>query len=69
MVDGLACPCAPGARVRIYELETGWATWLWLCVKCLGRRLRDPSTNAKTNRTPPFGDLKCDDCGERKGCR
>lgn len=53
MVDGLACPCAPGARVRIYELETGWATWLWLCVKCLGRRLRDPEHEREDEPNTP----------------
>lgn len=55
------CPCAPGARVRIYELDREFPVWLWLCRKCLGRRLKR-NFQVKTNRTPAFADLPCQDC-------
>jgi hypothetical protein len=61
-----SCPAAPDATVRVYELEGAYATWHWLCRVCLGKRLKNPHVYVKTNRTPAFGDLACEDCGKVK---
>lgn len=58
---GSSCPVAPGARVRIYEMAREFELWLQLCFGCR-RALEWVRWQVRTNRTPPFDDLRCDVC-------
>lgn len=58
---GSSCPIAPGARVRIYELNNGVDLVLHLCLGCL-TALKWAGWTVRMNRTPPFDDFRCDCC-------
>lgn len=46
--------------VGIYEIDRGYAIWIWLCQKHLDARRKDGWV-VKTRKKPKH-DLACDDC-------
>lgn len=56
--DGQSWPCAPGALVRICEIEREWSTPMWLCPA--GRAQKESENwKVRSHRAPPFETLQC----------
>lgn len=62
VTEAVSQPCAPGARVRIYQLAREFDLWFQLCRPCLGVLMNVRNWQKRVDRAPPFGDLRCDRC-------